>query len=112
DDLAGERADVGAAMTADLGLVSDAAERQAHELTVHRARNRLGERRLADSGRSGEGEDRRLRLLDQRADREELEDAFLDLLQPVMIFVEDLFGALQIAALAALLVPRHRNQPI
>ena len=39
DDLAGERADVGAAMAANLGFVADAAERQAHELAVHRARD-------------------------------------------------------------------------
>ena len=49
DDLAGERADVGAAMAADLGLVAHAAERQADELAVHRARNRLGQRGLADA---------------------------------------------------------------
>jgi hypothetical protein len=51
DDLAGEGADVGAAMAADFRLVADAAERQPHELAVHRARDRLRERRLADSGR-------------------------------------------------------------
>ena len=52
DDLAGEGADVGAAVAADLGLVAHAAERQADELAVHRARDRLGQRRLADSGRA------------------------------------------------------------
>src|SRR5204863_9206951 len=112
DDLAGERADVGAAMTADFRLVADAAERQPHELAVHRPRDRLRQRGLADSRRSGEGEDRRLRLLDQRAHGEELEDALLDLLQPVMIFVEDLLGALQFAALPALLVPGHWHEPV
>ena len=54
DDLAGERADVGAAVAADLGLVAHAAEREAHELAVHRARDRLGERGLADARRAGE----------------------------------------------------------
>ena len=99
-------------MAADFGFVAHAAERQADELAVHRARDRLGERGLADSGRSGEGEDGRLRLLDQRADGEELEDALLDLLEPVVVLVEDLLGALQVAALARLLVPRHRDQPV
>ncbi len=112
DDLAGERADVGAPVTADLGFVADAAERETDELAVHRARDRLRQRCLADSGRPGEGEDGCLRLLDQRADGEEFKDALLDLLQPVMIFVQNLFGAFQIAALSALLVPRHRNQPV
>ena len=36
-DLAGHRADVGAAMAADLGFVAHAAERHAHELAVGRA---------------------------------------------------------------------------
>ena len=112
DDLAGERADVGAAVAADLRLVADAAERQPHELAVHGARDRLGERRLADPRRPGEGEDRRLRLLHQRADREELEDAVLDLLQPVVVLVEDLLGALEIAALLGLLLPGHGDEPV
>ena len=112
DDLAGERADVGAAVAADFGFVAHAAERQADELAVHRAGDRLGERRLADSGRPGEGEDGRLGLLDEGADGEELEDALLDLLEPVVIFVEDLLGALQVAALARLLVPRHGDEPV
>jgi len=83
-----------------------------NELTVHRARNRLGERGLADSGRSGEGKDGRLRFLTTRADGEEFEDALLDFLEPVMVFVENLLGALQVAALAALLVPGHRDEPV
>ena len=99
-------------MAADFGFVAHAAERQPHELAVHRARNRLGQRRLADARRADEGEDGRLRLLDQRAHREELEDALLDLLQPVVIFVEDRLGVLEVAALLGLLVPRHRDQPI
>ena len=89
DDLAGEGADVGAAVAADLRFVAHAAERQPHELAVHRARDRLGERGLADSRRAGERQDRRLRLLDQRADGEELEDAVLDLLEAVVVLVED-----------------------
>jgi hypothetical protein len=60
---------------------------------------------LPTPGRAGEGEDGRLRLLDQGADGEELEDAVLDLLEAVVVLVEDLLGALQIAALLGLLVP-------
>ena len=112
DDLAGEGADVGAAMAADLRLVAHAAERQPDELAVHRARDRLGQRGLADARRAGEGEDRRLRLLDERADGEELEDAVLDLLEAVVVLVEDLLGALEIAALLRLLVPGHGDQPV
>ena len=112
DDLAGEGADVGAAVAADLGLVAHAAERQPDELAVHRARDRLGQRGLADARRAGEREDRRLRLLHQGADGEELEDAVLDLLEAVVVLVEDLFGALEVAALLGLLLPGDRDQPV
>ena len=52
DDLARQRADVGAAMAADLGLVAHAAERHADELAAERVGDRLRERRLADARRA------------------------------------------------------------
>ena len=48
----GQRADVGAAMAADLGLVADAAERHPDELPAGRPRNRLADRGLAGSRRA------------------------------------------------------------
>ena len=62
DDLAGHRADIGAAVAADLGLVAHAAQRHAHELAARRPRDRLAERGLADAGRADEAEDRALEL--------------------------------------------------
>ena len=41
DDLAGQRADVGAAVAADLGLVAHAAERHADELAAERLRRSI-----------------------------------------------------------------------
>ena len=61
DDLAGEGADVGPAVAADLGLVAHAAEGEADELAPGGAGDRLGERRLADARRADEAEDRALR---------------------------------------------------
>src|SRR2546423_11271131 len=49
-------ADVGPAMSADLGLVVDAAEREADELAPQRPRNRLAEAGLADAGRPHEAQ--------------------------------------------------------
>ena len=88
DDAAGDRADVGAAVAADLGLVAHAAERDAHELPLHRPRDRLAERRLADAGRADEAEDRPLHVAFQLADGEVLDDAFLDLVEVVVVLVE------------------------
>ena len=43
DDLAGERADIGAAVAANLGLVADAAQRLAAELAAGGARDRTAQ---------------------------------------------------------------------
>ena len=51
------RADVRAPVAADLRLVADAADGEARELALERARDRLPERRLADAGRADEAED-------------------------------------------------------
>jgi len=60
---------------------------------------------LPTPGGPEEGEDGRLRLLHQGADREESRMRSLILLEPVVVLVQDLFGALEVEALAALLVP-------
>ena len=62
DDLAGQRADVGAPMAANLGLVVHAAERDALELAAQGARDRPAQRGLAHSRRSDEAQDRPLHV--------------------------------------------------
>src|SRR5262249_22163779 len=88
DDVAGQRADVGAAMAADLGLVADAAEGLADELPPERLRDRTAERGLARSRWSDEAQDRRTRVLLEPAHHQVLEDALLDLVEAVVILVE------------------------
>ncbi len=90
DDRPGHRADVGAAVAADLRLVAHAADRDALELAAHRVGDRAAERRLADAGRADEAEDRRARVGLELAHGEELEDAVLDLLDVVVVVVEHL----------------------
>ena len=82
------RADVGAAVAANLRLVAHAAERDAHELAVHRARDRLAQRRLAHAGRTDEAENRSLHVALELPDRQVLDDAFFDLVEVVVILVE------------------------
>ncbi len=88
-DVAGQRADIGAAVAADLGLVMRAAEADPDEFAARRARDALAERGLADAGRPDKAQDRAAAVRVQLVDREEFEDAPLDLLQPVMVLVED-----------------------
>src|SRR5450759_581206 len=82
DDAAGQGADVGPAMAADLRLVVDAAQAHPDELAAHRAGDRLSERGLADAGRTHEAEDRAADRRSKSADREVLEDALLDFSSP------------------------------
>ncbi len=114
-----QRTDVGAPVPADLRLVADAAERHPDELAVERARDRLADRGLARAGRPDQREDRAgaLVLLDpallaQLADREVLDDAVLDVLQPVVVGVEDLTRVLRVEALLRRLAPRHGEEPV
>src|SRR5690606_13933010 len=87
DDLTGERADVGAAVAADRGLVVHAAEADAVELAPERASDGAAERGLTDTGRADEAEDRALLVLLELADGEVLDDALLDLLEAGVVLV-------------------------
>src|SRR5207249_3637242 len=60
DDATRQRADVRTAVTADLGLVAHATERDAAELAADRASDRATERGLADARGTREAEDRTL----------------------------------------------------
>src|SRR5487761_2224290 len=54
-----------------------------------------------------------LRLHDtQLAHREKLDDALLDLLQPVMLTIECLLGKVHVEAVVAALTPRQRKHPV
>src|SRR6266545_3858933 len=112
DDLPGQRADVGAPVAADLRLVADAAEADADEAAVHRARDRLRERGLADAGGADEAEDRAADLLDELLDREVLEDALLRLAEPVVILVEDPLRLGDVELVVRVLVPGEREDPV
>ena len=112
DDLAGHRADVGAAMPAHLGLVTHAAQGHAHEVAARRLGDRLAERGLADARRADEAEDRTLDLLLALLHREVLEDALLDLLEAEVVGVEHLLGDLDVAPDLRALLPRDRQHPV
>ena len=88
-DAARHRSDIGAAVSADLRFVAHAAERDAHELPLHRPRNRLAERRLAHAGRADEAQDRPFHVALELAHGQVLDDALLDLVEVVVILVED-----------------------
>ena len=112
DDPAGQRADVGAPVAADLGLVVDAAEAHPHELAAHRPGDALAQAGLAHAGRSDEGEDRAADLVGERPDGEVLEDPLLDLLEAVVVLVEDPGGFLDVELVVGRRVPGQADQPV
>jgi hypothetical protein len=57
-DAPRQRADIRSAMAANLGLVVDAAQRDAGERAPERASDRLAKRGLADTWRADQGDDR------------------------------------------------------
>ena len=99
-------------MAADLRLVAHAAERDAHELAVHRARDRLAERRLADAGRPDEAENRPLHVPLELAHGEVFDDAFLDLVEIVVVLVEHASRLDRVEPILGALVPRDLEQPV
>jgi hypothetical protein len=99
-------------VTADLGLVAHASDRDALELSAQRAGDRPTQAGLADSRRADEAQDgaRRIRL--QRPHRQVLEDPVLDLLQVVVVGVQHLAGVRHVEVVVGLDVPRQLDQPL
>ncbi len=112
DDLARHRADVGAPVTADLGLIAHAAQADADELAPGRARHGLAEAGLAHARRADEAQDRPLQLARALLHREILDNPFLDLLQPVMVGVEHGLGIAQVLLHPAFHPPWDRQHPV
>src|SRR5688572_32279920 len=99
-------------MSADLGFVAHAAQREPYEFPAGGAGNRHAQRSLADAGRANETQDRSLGFLDQLAYSQELENAFFYLFETIVVFVQDLFRQFDVANLARLLFPRQRQEPV
>ena len=112
DDDARHRPDVRAPVAADLGLVAHAADADALELAAQRAGDRAAERRLADAGRADEAQDRALRVRVEAPDGEELEDAVLHRLQPVVVGVEHLARVREVEVVLGRRVPRQLGDPL
>ena len=129
DDTTRQRADVGTAVATDLRFVTHAAQRLADKLTSQRPCNRLPQAGLARAGWPDKTEDDPLplapdqvgrllllplllALLPQSTHRQVFQDALLDIVQVVMVFVEHLPGVRDIQIVLALDVPRQAGQPI
>jgi hypothetical protein len=92
-------------VAADLGLVAHAAQRHAHVLAPGGLGNRLAQRGLAHAGGPHQAQDGRLDLVHALLHREVFQDAVLDLVQAVVVFVEHILGIAQVVLDLGLLAP-------
>src|SRR5688500_227719 len=101
-------------MPPNLGFVANAAHGYAIELTADRETDRLAERRFTCSRRTDKAENRTVRVSPTKlADGEELDDAFLGFIEPIVTGIERLLNLLEIDLFSAgALVERQREHPI
>ena len=99
-------------MAANFGFVAHAAQRHAHELAVGRAGDRLSQRGLADARRADEAQDRRFQLVDALLHGEIFKDAFLDLVEAVVVVFQHLLGIGQVVVDLGFLLPRQADQGV
>jgi hypothetical protein len=99
-------------MSTDLGFVAHAAERHANELAAGGTRHRLAERGLADARGADQAQDRGLDLVNALLHGQVLEDAVLDLLEPVVILVQHVRRVAEVVLDLGLLGPRQADQRV
>src|SRR5205085_6226804 len=100
------------AMTADLGLIVNAAQGEAYKLSPGCSSDRFAEAGLTDSRSADKAEDGTSWTLNELADSEKLEDPFFDLREPVVVLIQYLFRHGEITDLIRAFGPRHVDQPI
>src|ERR1700736_2983067 len=97
-DPARQGANIRPAVTTDLGLIVNAAERDAGEFPAQRPGNRLAQRRLAAAWGSDQGDDGaraaaanhlKTASVAPLADGQELDNPVLDIIEPCVILVQD-----------------------
>ena len=99
-------------MAANLRLIVHAAQAHTAELQPDCLGDALAERRLAHARRPDETQYGTAALGIELANRQEFQDAPLDLLQSIMILVEYGAGLVDVDGFRIDLRPRHRQQPV
>ncbi len=82
--------DIGAAMTADFRLIAHAPQGESVELAPHGPGNGLAKRSFAHARRADKADDWPLGILVELAHGQKFEDAILDFLQAMVVFVQHL----------------------
>src|SRR5262249_18685746 len=112
NDAARQRADISPSMSANLGFIADATKGQSHEFAPERARDRSSQRGFPSARWAHETEDRTLGILLQLAHRQELEDALLNLLKIVVVFVQNFMRICDVQIVFGRNAPWEADQPV
>ena len=107
DDLAGHRADVGAAVAADLGFIPHAAKADAHILAAQTFGDGACNTGLAHARRAYKADDLCLHVRCQLAHGQRFQNAVLHLFQAVVVAVQNLLCAADIKVIHCKGVPRQ-----
>src|SRR5690349_2671346 len=99
-------------MTSNFGFDMHATQAHPLELNSERTRDALTERGLADARGPDETQDRTAAFRIELAHREVLENAPLDLIQPVVILIEHASRTLDVDRLVVELRPGHGSHPV
>ena len=99
-------------MAADFCFIANTTQGNTHELAPQRAGNRLAQASLANARGADKAKHRPFHVFLERTHRQELHDAFLYLLQVIMVFIQDFFSPDHIQAVNGGLGPGHAGQII
>ncbi len=99
-------------MSLDLRFIPHAAQGQAIEFPIERPGDGTPQRGLAHSRRSHEQQDGTGDFAPQFTHSQELEYPFLDVFQPLVILIEDVFRAVQVQVIRTEAVPGQTGQPV
>src|SRR5207245_8626465 len=95
-----------------LRLIPNPSQGQSDELAPSGSGDGTSQGGLADARRPHEAEDRAARILHQLPDRQKLQDALLDLLQPIVVFFQNLLSPADVPDLTRALLPGHGEKPV
>ncbi len=106
------RTDISPAMTTNFSLVTHATQCHTHEFAIGRVGYGLGQGSFTHTRWTHQTQHRTTNFLHALLHGEVFEDAFLDLVQTVVVGIKNRFGARKIQTHLALRLPRHLNQPV
>ena len=119
DNTTRHRTDIGTAVSAQFVDILETAKGDAHEFALQRLGNGVGKRRLSDTGRTCEAENRPLDLsightaqFCQFANRKVFDDPLFRFFESVMVFVELFLDIVDFQVLLRQLAERNLENPV